>query len=295
MAATNMVSNVTEQATGWADKISEWLAGHSDKAVEWVAAYGMRIIGALLILLIGIWAAKLVRKVLCKLMERSKVEPMLISFVGSLAYCVMVVFVVIAALDKLDVKTTSFVAILGAAGLAVGLALQGSLANFASGVLMVIFKPFKVNDYIEAAGITGVVQEIHIFTTIVNTRDNKRIIIPNAKITEDNIINYTANNKRRVDLTAGIGYGDDIDKARASIQAVLEENPHILKSPAPQIAVSEMADSSVNFVVRPWTTPEHYWDVYFGVTEAIKKRFDADGITIPFPQRDVHIYEHKEE
>jgi small conductance mechanosensitive channel len=268
--------------------------GMSEKMMEWLAMYGMRIVGALLILLIGIWAAKMVRKVIEKMMERSKVEPMLVSFVCSLAYCAMVVFVVIAALEKLDVKTTSFIAILGAAGLAVGLALQGSLANFASGVLIIIFKPFKIGDFIEAAGVKGVVREMHIFTTTVSSPDNKKVIIPNAKLTDDNITNYSANDKRRVDLTAGISYGDDIDKARASIRAVLAENPKILKDPAPQVSVIEMGDSSVNFVVRPWTKTETYWDVYFEVTEGIKKRFDADGISIPFPQRDVHIYEHKE-
>lgn len=279
---TNMVSDVTAQAGAMADKVMEWLA-----------IYGMRVVGALLILLIGIWVAKLVRKVIAGMMERAKVEPMLISFVSSLAYCGMVVFVVIAALEKLDVKTTSFVAILGAAGLAVGLALQGSLANFASGVLIVIFKPFKVGEFIEAAGVKGVVKEMHIFTTTVHTPDNKKVIIPNAKLTGDNITNYTANDTRRVDLTAGISYEDDIDKARAAIQAVLADNPKILKEPAPQVSVIEMADSSVNFVVRPWTKTATYWDVYFEVTEAIKKRFDAENITIPFPQRDVHIYDHK--
>lgn len=289
--ATNIVSDITDQAGTMMGTAQDW----ADKVIEWLAAYGMKIVGALLILVIGIWVAKQVRKGLAKVMGRSSVDPMLISFVGSLAYCAMVVFVVIAALEKLDVKTTSFVAILGAAGLAIGLALQGSLANFAAGVLMIIFKPFKVGDFIEAAGVSGVVEEIHIFTTTVNTPDNKKVIIPNAKLTGDNITNYTANTTRRVDLTAGIGYADDIDKARAAIEAVLAENPKVLKTPAPQISVAEMADSSVNFVVRPWTKPETYWDVYFEVTESIKKRFDADGISIPFPQRDVHIYEHKPE
>ena len=290
-----MSTNVVADVTAHAESVMGQAQGLADKMTEWVATYGMRVIGALLILLIGIWASKVVRNVIAGMMERSKLEPMLVSFVSSLAYCGMVVFVVIAALEKLDVKTTSFVAILGAAGLAVGLALQGSLANFASGVLIVIFKPFKVTDFIEAAGVTGVVQDMHIFTTTVNTPDNKKVIIPNAKLTADNITNYSANDKRRVDLTAGISYGDDIDKARASIEAVLAENSKILKDPAPKIAVVEMADSSVNFVVRPWTKPETYWDVYFEVTEGIKKRFDADGICIPFPQRDVHIYEHKSE
>lgn len=289
--AMNIVADITAQT----ESLMGQANGLAEKATEWVATYGMRVIGALLILLIGLWAAKLVRRVIARMMERSKLEPMLVSFVSSLAYCGMVVFVVIAALEKLDVKTTSFVAILGAAGLAVGLALQGSLANFASGVLIVIFKPFKVTDFIEAAGVKGIVQDMHIFTTTLNTPDNKKVIIPNAKLTADNITNYSAYDKRRVDLTAGISYGDDIDKARASIEAVLAENTKILRDPAPKIAVVEMADSSVNFVVRPWTRSETYWDVYFEVTEGIKKRFDADGISIPFPQRDVHVYEHKSE
>jgi small conductance mechanosensitive channel len=209
-------------------------------------------------------------------------------------YVVMQVFVIVAALEKLDIKTTSFIAVLGAAGLAVGLALQGSLSNFAAGVLMIIFKPFRVGDFIEAGGTMGTVVEISIFTTIINTMDNKKTIVPNGKVMGDNITNYSANNTRRVDLSAGISYADDIDKARAAIHAALSEVDGILQTPAPDILVSEMADSSVNFAVRPWCKPADYWGVYFAVTEAIKKRFDADGITIPFPQRDVHMYEHKE-
>jgi small conductance mechanosensitive channel len=256
--------------------------------------YGMKILGALAVLIIGSWIAKQLRKVVVKLMEKSKVDPTLISFVASLAFVAMQVFVVVAALEKLNVKTTSFVAILGAAGLAVGLALQGSLANFAAGVLMIIFKPFKVGDLVEAGGVLGTVREISIFTTVVDTLDNRKTIVPNAKLTSDNITNYSANDTRRVDLTAGISYADDIDKARAAIQKVLSEVPGILENPAPDIFVSEMADSSVNFAVRPWCRPVDYWGVYFGVTEGIKKCFDAENICIPFPQRDVHLYEHKE-
>jgi small conductance mechanosensitive channel len=178
--------------------------------------------------------------------------------------------------------------------LAIGLALQGSLANFAAGVLMIIFKPFKVGDLIEAGGVLGTVREISIFTTVVDTLDNRKTIVPNAKLTSDNITNYSANDTRRVDLTAGISYADDIDKARAAIQKVLSEVPGILENPAPDIFVSEMADSSVNFAVRPWCRPADYWGVYFGVTEGIKKCFDAENICIPFPQRDVHLYEHKD-
>ncbi len=258
-----------------------------------IADYGLQVLGALAILIIGMWVAKMLKKGIAKLMERSKVDPTLISFVSSLAHVGLQICVIIAALDTLDVKTTSFIAILGAAGLAVGLALQGSLSNFAAGVLMIIFKPFKVGELIEAGGTLGVVQEIGIFTTVINTLDNRKTIVPNAKLTDDSITNYSANNTRRVDLVAGISYGDDIDKARTAIQAALAEVPGILESPAPDIFVKEMADSSVNFAVRPWCRPADYWAVYFGVTEAIKKRFDAEDITIPFPQRDVHLYEHK--
>ncbi len=257
--------------------------------------YGIKILGALAILIIGMWVAKQLKKGIARVMEKRNVDPTLISFSVSMLYVVMQVFVIVAALEKLDIKTTSFIAVLGAAGLAVGLALQGSLANFAAGVLMIIFKPFKVGDFVEAGGSKGSVVEISIFTTLLDTMDNKRIIVPNAKLMADNITNYSANNTRRVDLTAGISYADDIDKARAAIKAAIAEFPEVLETPAPDILVSEMADSSVNFAVRPWCKPLDYWKIHFGVTEAIKKRFDAEGITIPFPQRDVHMYEHKGE
>ncbi len=258
--------------------------------VEW----GMKIVAALLVLVVGMWVAKLFKKAVVKLMERAKVDDTLIAFVSSLAHVGLQLFVVVAALEKLNVKTASFIAVLGAAGLAVGLALQGSLSNFAAGILMIIFKPFKVGDVIDAAGVLGTVREIGIFTTYVDTPDNRKTIVPNSKLMADNITNFSANAVRRVDLVAGISYGDDIDKARAAIEAVLKDVPGILETPAPDIYVSEMADSSVNFKVRPWCRPSDYWAVYFAVTEGIKKKFDAENITIPFPQRDVHIYEHKE-
>jgi len=258
--------------------------------------YGMKAIGAIAILIIGMWVAKLIKRVIVKLMLRhNKIDNTLVTFVSSLVYVFLQLCVIIAALETLDVKTTSFIAVLGAAGLAVGLALQGSLSNFASGVLMIIFKPFRIGQVVDAGGVVGTVRDIGIFTTVIDTLDNRMTIVPNAKVMSDNITNYSANDKRRVDLRAGISYGDDIDKARAAIQAALAEVPGILESPAPDIFVSEMADSSVNFSVRPWCRPSDYWAVYFGVTEAIKKRFDADDVTIPFPQRDVHLYEHKDD
>jgi small conductance mechanosensitive channel len=190
-------------------------------------------------------------------------------------------------------QTTSFIAVIGAAGLAVGLALQGSLANFAAGFLMIIFRPFKVGDYIEGAGIAGTVESIQMFTTQLKTPDNKTVIVPNAKITGDNIVNWSSKGTRRVDLVIGIGYGDDIDKAKQIMMDVLTKDQRVLKDPAPQVAVLELADSSVNFVVRPWVNASDYWNVYFDTTEEIKKRFDQEGVSIPFPQRDVHMYEHK--
>ncbi len=244
--------------------------------------YGVKILGALAILIIGMWVAKLLKKGVVKLMERHKTDPVLISFVSALSHMVLKIFVIVATLEALDIKTTSLVALLGAAGLAVGLALQGSLSNFAAGVLLVVFKPFTLDDVVTVSSATGTVREIGILTTSLDTFDNKRVIIPNAKLMSDNITNHTTNHTRRVDLVAGISYSDDIDKARAAIKAAIAEFPEVLETPAPDILVSEMADSSVNFAVRPWCKAVDYWKIHFGVTEAIKKRFDAEGITIPF-------------
>lgn len=260
------------------------------KIQEWIALYGLKVVAAVAILVIGRWVAKGLRAFIKRLMEKSKVEETLISFVTSLAYIGMMAFIIIAAIGQLGVQTASFVAVLGAAGLAVGLALQGSLANFAAGVLMVIFKPFKVGDLIEAGGTMGVVEEIGIFNTELKTPDNKKVIVPNAKVTGDNIVNYTVNGIRRVDLVAGVSYSDNLDKVRKVLEEVLTGDERILKEPEPTIGVLEMADSSVNFVVRPWVKVEDYWDVFFATQEKIKKQFDATGIAIPFPQRDVHLY-----
>ncbi len=265
-----------------------------EKIQEMGILYGTKILGALIILVVGFWLAKLIKKGVVKLMEKREVDPTLISFMASLLHVALKIFVIVAALEKLDIKTTSFIAILGAAGLAIGLALQGSLANFAAGVLMIIFKPFKVGDVIDAAGSVGSVLEIGIFTTILKSPDNKKMIVPNAAVTGGTITNVNTFGTRRVDLVAGIGYGDDIDKAKKVLNEIIAADSRILKDPAPTIAVVELADSSVNFVVRPWVKSADYWGVYFDTTETIKKRFDEEGISIPFPQRDVHIYEHKD-
>ncbi|MBN2282821.1 MAG: mechanosensitive ion channel [Deltaproteobacteria bacterium] len=262
---------------------------------EWAAFYGLNIIAAILIFVIGRWVAKVLRKLIRKLLEKSKVDASIIPFVTNLAYVLMLTVVVIAALSKLGIQTASLIAIIGAAGLAVALALQGSLANFAAGVLVLIFRPFKVGDYIEAAGIAGSVEKIEIFTTTLKTPDNRVIIIPNAKLSGDIIINYTAEKTRRLDLVFGVSYGDDLQKVKKVLLDILAAEPRVLKEPAPMVAIVELADSSVNFAVRPWIKSADYWDLFFALRETVKKRFDEEGITIPFPQQDVHMYEMKKE
>ncbi len=254
-----------------------------------VAAWGLKVLAALAIFIIGRWIAKMVRGGIKRMMERAKVEPIITGFVSSIAYIALLAFVVIAALGQLGIQTTSFIAILGAAGLAIGLALQGSLANFAAGFLMIIFRPFKVGDFIEGAGVAGVVEEIQIFTTTLKTGDNKIIIIPNAKLAGDNITNYSAQETRRVDMTVGVSYDADLSKVKAVLLEIIGKEARILPDPAPMVAVAELADSSVNLVVRVWTKTGDYWGVKFDLTETIKNRFDAEGIGIPYPQRDVHI------
>ena len=265
-----------------------------DKVYELLTVYGIKVVAAIAIFVVGRWVAKAIVNFIKRLMTKSNTDETLVKFVGSLSYIALLAFVIIAALNQLGIQTTSFIAILGAAGLAIGLALQGSLGNFAAGVLMIIFKPFKVGDFIEGAGVAGTVEAIQIFTTQLKTPDNKTIIVPNAKMTGDNITNYTMKGTRRVDFVFGIGYEDDIDKARKVIEEIIAEDNRVLKDPAPMVAVSELADSSVNFVARAWTSADDYWGFYFDTMEKVKKQFDADGISIPYPQRDIHVYEHKE-
>ena len=260
------------------------------KLQEWLTLYGLKLVAAVLIFFIGRWVAKGLRALLKKVLHKSQVDETLISFITNLAYVGLLTFVVIAALAQLGVQTTSFIAVIGAAGLAIGLALQGSLANFAAGVLMIIFKPFKVGDYIEGGGVAGTVEDIGIFTCDLKSPDNKKIIVPNAKMTGDNIINYSAKDSRRVDIVAGVSYSDDLDKVKKVLEEILSADERVLKDPPPTIGVLELADSSVNFAVRPWVKTADYWDVFFAVQEQIKKRFDAEGISIPFPQQDVHLY-----
>jgi len=255
----------------------------------YLAEYGLKIVGALVIFLVGRWVARLLSTLAGKAMTKAKVDETLVRFIKDLCYVAMLTFVIIAALANIGVQTASFIALIGAAGLAVGLALQGSLANFASGVLMLIFKPMRIGDFVEAGGAKGSVKEINIFTTVLSSPDNVRIIVPNAQVMGGNISNYTVNGTRRVDMVFGISYEDDLKKAKEVIEKVLAGDERILPEPAPVVAVSALADSSVNFVVRPWVKSGDYWATYFDLTANIKLALENNGLTIPFPQRDVHI------
>ncbi|MCJ8319299.1 MAG: mechanosensitive ion channel [Colwellia sp.] len=259
------------------------------KAYELGLEYAPKLALAIVTLLIGLWVIRGITKLTQASMERSKVDPTLIPFMGSLTSWILKVLLFISVASMIGIATTSFIAVLGAAGLAIGLALQGSLANFAGGVLVMIFKPYKVGDLIESQGHLGVVKEVQIFNTILLSPQSKRIIIPNGAVSNGSIINYTAEGLIRVDLTIGVSYSADIDQTKAVLMDVLLANDKVLPEPAPFVGVSEMADSSVNFAVRPHCLPEHYWDVYFGINEAVKKALDKNAISIPFPQRDVHL------
>jgi small conductance mechanosensitive channel len=269
--------------------MQEMLKGMLTSMGDYLAEYGLQIVGAVLIFLIGRWVAGFVSQLIEKALVKAKLDKTVAKFTKNLVHIGVLVFVAIAALDRLGVPMTQFAVLIGAAGLAIGLALQGSLGNFASGFLMIIFRPFKVGDFIEAAGVKGTVKEIQIFNTIINTPDNVRAIIPNGHLTGGNIMNYTANGTRRVDLVVGVSYGDDLKKAKEVIQGVLAADERVLEEPAVTVAVSELGDSSVNFVVRPWVKAADYWNVYFAMTEKIKIALEDNGIVIPFPQRDVHI------
>lgn len=266
-------------------QIQEWI----DLGVAYVGNFGLKLVAAIAILIIGYMIAGLIKQWSIKLMKRRNLEPTLIGFIASLLYALLLAFVVIAALSELGIETASFIAVVGAAGLAIGLALQGSLANFAAGVLMLIFRPFKADDFVEAAGVSGTVEEIHIFTTQLRTGDNKTVIIPNGKIMSNAITNYSTKGTRRIDFVFGVGYDAKLDHVRSVLSEEIAKNERIMKDKDVLIAVSELADSSVNFTVRVWSLSSDYWSVRFDLIESVKKRFDAEGINIPFPQRDLHI------
>jgi small conductance mechanosensitive channel len=258
--------------------------------MAWVTLYGVKIIVGLVIFFVGRLIATKLRDTAKKTMTSRAVDQTLVKFTSSLLYYALLAFATIAALGQVGIQTASFVAVVGAAGLAVGLAMQGSLANFAAGVLIIIFKPFRIGDFVELAGSAGAVESILIFTTELKTPDNKKVIVPNAAVLGGVITNYSAHPTRRVDLVVSIGYQDDIDQARRVLQELVADDERILKEPAPVIAVIELADSGVNFNVRPWVKTPDYWGVYCDLTEAVKKRFDQEGISIPYPQQDVHLH-----
>ncbi len=256
----------------------------------YIIPWGIRLVLALAIFVIGRWLAKTLVRIARRLMGKAGLDAMLVSFLGHILYTVLLLVVIIAALDQLGVQTTSLIAVFGAAGLAIGLALKDSLSNFSSGVMLIIFRPFKVGDAIEAAGITGVVEEVRIFNTILRTGDNREIIVPNSHIYAGPITNLSARPTRRIDLVFGIGYEDDIRKAKQLIEAAFAADERILKDPSPSVSLAELADSSVNINARPWVNSGDYWAVRADLMERIKLSFDENGISIPYPQRDVHVH-----
>ena len=261
---------------------------------ELLSSFGISLFIALSILIIGRQVVKILIKVISTALERSNTEDTVRIFVTNLLNTLLMIVVFIAAINQLGIQTTSIIAVLGAAGLAIGLALQGSLSNFAAGILIVIYRPYKVGDYIQADNHLGTVDDIQIFSTVLKTPDNKLVIVPNGSIMNGSIVNFSNQDKRRVDIIASCSYEDDIDKVKSVLADILSKDDRILNEPKPRIAVSELADSSVNFIVRPWVKNSDYIDVYYSLLEEIKKRFDREGITIPYPQTDVHIHNHTE-
>jgi len=259
------------------------------RAQELLITYLPQVLLAIVFLVVGLWLIRALVRGIGKAMQARDMEPSLIPFVKSLIGAVLKVLLVLSVIQMIGIQTTSFIAVLGAAGLAIGLALSGTLQNFAGGVMLLILKPFKVGDFIEAQGHSGTVRQIQIFHTVLTTPDNKTIILPNAPVSTGAMVNFSTEPERRVDLEFGIGYGDDIDKARSTIQQVIDADTRILTEKPVQIVVAELADSSVNFKVRIWVKAADYWGVFFDMQEGVKKAFDRNGVSIPFPQMDVHM------
>ncbi|MDJ0940651.1 MAG: mechanosensitive ion channel [Woeseiaceae bacterium] len=284
---TNPIPTDLESVTEAAEVATTWMQTHG-------MDFAMKLVAALLVFFIGRMITGIIVRALRAAMQKAEVDKILETFICNLVRVTLLLVVIIAALGTLDVPIASFVAIFGAAGLAVGLALQGSLSNFAAGVLIVLFRPYKVGDWVEAAGVSGSVEKVEILTTVLKTGDNKQVIVPNGQIMGSIITNYSANDTRRVDMTVGVSYDDDLDKVRATLNEIIAAEDRVLDEPACTIAVSQLGDSSVNFVVRPWVKTSDYWGVMFDLTETIKKRFDQEGISFPFPQQDVHLYNKSE-
>lgn len=291
MSADN-AQNTAEQADATApglglidiDKID------TDAILGFITVHGIKFLTALAIFLIGKWVVKRLVGLVRKGLERGDVDPTLVGFLGNILFGAGIALVVIAALAQMGIETTSLAAVIAAAGLAIGLALQGSLGNFASGVLIILFRFFKKGDYIVAGGQGGTVKDISIFTTELTTPDNVQVTIPNSQITSDAITNYSANPTRRMDLTIGVAYDADLNKTQQLLQKIIEEEPRFLKDPAPRVEVMELGASSVDFVFRPWVNSSDFWDTRFDVLKKIKIELDNAGIGIPFPQRDVHLF-----
>jgi small conductance mechanosensitive channel len=288
-----MDSNVTEVVSevlkvDQVVEVGKNLGKYSEMALNLGVEYGLKILAAVTIFIIGKMIVKSITRVITRLMEKAEVDATLTSFVSSTINMLLMIVVILAAVSELGVQTTSFVAILGAAGLAVGLALQGTLSNIGAAVLIIIFRPFKIGDFIEAGGATGTVDEISMFSTTMSPLDNRVVIVPNSAIISGNITNFSTKENRRVDLTFGIGYDDDLRLAKSVLLEIIEADPRILKDPEPFVAVSELADSSVNFITRSWVKSDDYWGVYFDLIETVKLTFDERGISIPYPQVDMH-------
>ena len=271
------------------DATNTAVSKYTDMAITYASEYGLKILAALLIFIIGKWAVKKLTALTKTVMEKANVDKTLVEFAESLVYFVLLMVVILAALNTLGINTTSFIAIFGAAGLAIGLALQGSLANVGAAVLIIIFRPFKVGDFVEAGGATGTVEDVNLFSTIIAPLDNRTIIVPNAAIVGGNIINYSMKPERRVDHVFGIGYDDDLKLAKNTLMEIMTSDTRVLQDPAPFVAVSELGDNSVNFTTRAWVENADYWDVYFEMIEKVKLTFDEKGISFPYPQMDVHL------
>ena len=262
-------------------------------AIEITSSFGLKLLTALIVVIVGKQLVKIMLKVIKVALEKANTEETVRIFIANLLNTVFTVIIFVAAINQLGVETTSIIALLGAAGLAIGLSLQGSLANFAAGILIVIFRPYKVGDYIEAGTNVGTVKDIQIFSTVLRTPDNKSIVVPNGSIMDGSITNYSEQPTRRIDIIASCSYEDDLDKVKEVLQTILDNEERILTEPKPQIAVSELAESSVNFIVRPWVNSSDYLPVMYSLLENIKKTFDKKGISIPYPQSDIHIHEKK--
>ncbi|MFA0045561.1 small-conductance mechanosensitive channel MscS [Vibrio sp. 10N.261.51.F11] len=283
-----MADSSTAIETPLVDGLSQaeqWLTNNSDLFIQ----YGVNIISALIILFIGNLIVKAVANSVSKVLQKKKMDRAVVEFVHGLVRYLLFVIVLIAALGRLGVQTASVVAVIGAAGLAVGLALQGSLSNFAAGVLIVAFRPFKSGDYVEIGGVAGSVDSIQIFQTVLTTPDNKMVVVPNGSVIGSPITNYSRHDTRRIDLMIGVSYNADLQKTKALLTKICESDERVLKEPGVQVGVHTLADSSVNFVVRPWVSTTEYWNVYFDLMQAIKEGLDNEGIEIPFPQMDVHM------